>query len=491
MSVMPVWNVSDFLSLDDAKAASVSLTGLQLDSRKVVPGDLFFACLGNDSDGRDYIEQAISAGAVAVIYENCDGFEYSSDEGVYCLGVNNLGSQVGHFAARFYMNPSQEMQVFGVTGTNGKTSSCYLLAQALEILGMPSALIGTLGVGPIGALKDSGHTTPDVISVHKLLANWLDQGIRHVCMEVSSHALDQGRVNGVEFFCTLFTNFSQDHLDYHGDMASYRRAKERLFTEFEAELVVTNLDDEVGGGLIDIANANFVSSFGDSGDLQIEEVESNEAGLKIAFATANEDFEVQSKIIGAVNAPNIALLCATLLALGIEIEQITEIVAQLKPAPGRMQLVDGRGWPKVVVDYAHTPDALEKALNSIKPHCDGDLWCVFGCGGDRDKAKRSLMGKAAAEFADYLVITDDNPRSEAPESIVSEILSGVDLQTHDQSLEVIHDRKAAIKYAIENAKDKDWVLLAGKGHETGQTFADKTLPFNDFDVTQSLLGAAI
>jgi UDP-N-acetylmuramoyl-L-alanyl-D-glutamate--2,6-diaminopimelate ligase len=482
--------LSELLDLERDASTDVIVSGLALDSRKVVQGDLFFACVGHASDGRDYIRQALNAGAVAVVYESGDGFEPDFDLPVFAIGVSDLSQQVGYFASRFYGEPSDQMQIFGVTGTNGKTSCCYLLAQALEKLGMPCAMIGTLGVGLLDELNDSGHTTPDVITVHRLLAEWLERGVYHVCMEVSSHALDQGRVNGVTFFCTLFTNFSQDHLDYHGDMQSYRKAKERLFVDFQTELVVTNADDELGAALIDIAKADFITSYGNGGDLEIDQVISGDAGLNLVLASANDDLEVQSQLVGAINAPNIALVCVTLLALGIEQEQVTDIVAGLKAAPGRMQLIAASGKPRVVVDYAHTPDALQKALESLGLHCEGDLWCVFGCGGDRDKLKRPLMGKIAATFADQIVITDDNPRSEAAESIVDDIRSGIDSEVI-KSIQVIHDRKQAIKFAIEHAKQNDWILLAGKGHETGQIFADQVLSFSDIEVTESLLGVAV
>jgi len=258
---------------------------------------------------------------------------------------------------------------------------------------------------------------------------------------------------------------SHDHLDYHGDLAAYRKAKEKLFTEFQAELVVTNCDDEVGSALVDIAASDFITSYGQAGDLQIDAIESNEEGLRLSLATESEDFTVQSKLVGQVNAPNIALVATTLLALGIEQPQVIEIIGQLDAAPGRMQLISQAGLPQAVIDYAHTPDALAKALESLKLHCQGELWCVFGCGGDRDKDKRPLMTKAALELAAKVVVTDDNPRTESPEAIVADMLQGLTGE-QSSSVHVIHD-------------------------EQGQIFANKVMPFNDAEVAQSLMGVAI
>ena len=351
---------------------------------------------------------------------------------------------------------------------------------------MQAAMIGTIGVGKLDALVAADHTTPDPIALHKMLADFKQQGITQVCMEVSSHALDQGRVNGVEFFCTLFTNLSHDHLDYHGDMATYGAAKRRLFSNFHSELVVTNAGDSLGASLIDVANAEFIVSYGQGGDVYADEVVLGADGIRFDFEGNGVDFSARTPLIGAVNVANIELLVAALLALSASIEDIQAILASLVAAPGRMELYRSEGSASVVVDYAHTPDALEKALLSVKEHCIGELWCVFGCGGDRDQAKRSVMGAVADKIADKLIVTNDNPRSEDPSSIADQIVEGI-----AGDVQIILDRADAIARSIEFAASDDWILIAGKGHETTQQIGESLLPFSDRAQVQRVLGSAL
>jgi len=452
--------------------AGVTISELTLDSRTVTAGRLFLAYPGVMHDGRDFIEAAQTAGASAIFYEAGNALPNSVT--IPAFAIQGLQAQVGELANVFFQAPSAQLQVFGVTGTNGKTTCCYLLTQALEALGMQAVMIGTIGIGRLDSLDKSSHTTPDPIQLHRLLAEFRDQGITQVCMEVSSHALDQGRVNGVQFFCTLFTNLSHDHLDYHGDMASYANCKRKLFTEFHSELVIANAGDSIGAGLIDIANADFIVSYGAGGDVFADDIELTSDGMKFVVEGNGVEFELSTPLIGKVNIPNLELLVATLLALSVPIDDIGSIVAQIKPAPGRMELIQATDIAKVVIDYAHTPDALEKALLSVKEHCAGALWCVFGCGGDRDKEKRPLMGKIADRYADHIVITNDNPRSEAPSIIVEQIAEGI-----SGVMEVVLDRAQAINQSIHRAGEDDWVLIAGKGHETTQTIAEQVLPFSD------------
>ena len=478
---MPLKELLEIFSLESPEAlATVKIESIVIDSRQVTSGSLFFAYPGVYSDGRDYVLAAQEAGASAIVYEA--GVELSTDVVIPAFAVTELQAMVGYVADKFYKQPSLELQVFGVTGTNGKTTNCYLLTQALELLGMNAVMIGTIGVGHLSALENSGHTTPDPISVHRLLASFRDQGVTQVCMEVSSHALDQGRVNGVQFFCSMFTNLSHDHLDYHHDMAQYATAKRRLFTAFHSELVITNASDEMGAGLIDVANAEFIVSYGRGGDVYADEVDLTDSGMRLYIEGNGIDFELSTPLIGRINVANIEMLVATLLALSTSIEEIQTILAQLKPAPGRMELFTAPNKPQVVVDYAHTPDALEKALLSVKAHCDGQLWCVFGCGGDRDKEKRSLMGRAASEYADKIVVTNDNPRSELPELIAQEIVAGV---ASDVQIEL--DRKQAILSSINSASSNDWVLIAGKGHETTQQIGERISPFSDRELVAQLV----
>lgn len=464
---------------------AMPIDSLSNDSRTVTAGTLFFAYPGVVSDGRDYIQSAQERGASVIVYEA--GSQLPNALTIPAFAVNGLQAIVGDIAHQFYQEPSTQLQVFGVTGTNGKTTCCYLLTQALEKLGMQAVMIGTIGTGSLSALDKSTHTTPDPISVHRLLAEFRDQGVTQVCMEVSSHALDQGRVNGVQFFCTLFTNLSHDHLDYHGDMGRYASAKRRLFTHFKSELVITNANDPMGAGLIDIANAQFIVSYGSGGDVLADDVVLSANGIELVIEGNGVEFELSTPLIGHVNVANIELLVATLLALSTSVEDIQSIVEALQPAPGRMDVLHAPNHPRVVIDYAHTPDALGKALASVKPHCEGVLWCVFGCGGDRDQAKRVLMGEAASQYADRIVITNDNPRSEDPKAIADEVLSGCSLDD-DSCIDVVLDRSDAIAATISQAGVDDWVLLAGKGHETTQTISDQVLPFSDREHVVLALG---
>ena len=460
-----------------------TVSGLALDSRKVKPGYVFFACKGTEVDGRQYIDAAISAGAIAVVYE-AEGVDVSLNLTVPSFAVFGLNSMVGYAASAFYKEPSGDLQVFGVTGTNGKTTCCYLLVQAFKAMGMKAGMIGTIGVGDVDGLVKSGLTTPDPISLQKSLAEMRDLGFTQVAIEVSSHALDQGRVNGINFFCTLFTNLSHDHLDYHGDMETYWQAKQRLFSDFQSELVVANAADQYGCRIIDIANSEFIIQYGSGGDVFADEIELERSGISMTIEGNGVDFDIDTPLIGEINVPNIEMLVATLLALSLPIDEIQSILTTLRPAPGRMELYGKTNSPSVVVDYAHTPDALEKALKSVRSHCVGRLWCVFGCGGDRDKAKRPLMGAAASKLADFLIVTNDNPRGECPESIANEIMLGV--SNHSQS-QTILDRACAIEYAIQHAKPDDLILIAGKGHESTQTIRDQVLTFSDREFVKALM----
>ncbi len=479
---MPLKELLAIFAIDSELELEVS--GLAIDSRKVSAGHVFFAYKGLESDGRDYILAAQQAGAIAVVYEAHEA-ELPRDVLVPTFAVQGLSSMIGFAASAFYQEPSQALQVFGVTGTNGKTTCCYLLVQALTGLGMQAAMMGTIGVGKLGSLSDSGMTTPDPISIQQTLADLRDQGVTQVAMEVSSHALDQGRVNGIDFFCTLFTNLTHDHLDYHGDMSSYGLAKQRLFTDFQSELVVTNAADEFGARMIDVAKSEFIVQYGQGGDVFADDVRLNQGGIAATVDAGGIEFDIKTPLIGQVNVANLELLIATLLALSTSIEDIQRIVSELTPAPGRMELYRTQGSSSVVVDYAHTPDALEKALASVKQHCEGQLWCVFGCGGDRDASKRPLMGAIATKYADRSIITNDNPRTEEPEAIATQIAEGADMAA---TCETVLDRSAAIQRAIVEACEQDWVLVAGKGHEATQTIGTKVVPFSDREQVLLALG---
>lgn len=475
------------LNIEVGDEINCEISGLCLDSRQVQAGELFVAYPGEHSDGREFMESAQAAGAVAIVYES-SGFELETELSIPVYAVSQLQQKLGLLADQFYRHPSAELQVFGVTGTNGKTTCCYLLAQALQKLDLRVAFMGTLGVGEIDQLESSGFTTPDAISIQKQLASWRDQGITQVCMEVSSHALHQGRVNGIKYFCTLFTNLSHDHLDYHSSMQDYGAAKQRLFTDFPAELVISNLDDALGFDISQNANADFIVSYGEqssSADVHLEELTLSASGMELLIEANNVDLTVLTPLVGKVNVPNVLLLVATLLALSTPLETIASIVADLDAAPGRMELYHEPSGPTVIIDYAHTPDALQKALRSIQQHCQGKLWCVFGCGGDRDTEKRKVMGAAAESAADYLIVTNDNPRSEEPAKIAAQIIEGI-----AGHADVVLDRAAAIEAAINRADEHDWVLIAGKGHETTQEIGDQLLPFSDREQVLKVLAVA-
>lgn len=462
---------------------SVIITSLALDSRHVQPGALFFACKGHQANGHDYVLDAQAKGAVAILF---DAKEVLCVEGldVPSIAVEQVAEKVGVIADAFYQSPSKALQVFGITGTNGKTTCCHLLTQAFGLLGTNAAMIGTIGVGSLADLQDSDLTTPDAIQLHQTLARMRENGVTQVCMEVSSHALQQKRVAGIQFYAVMFTNLSHDHLDYHGDMAAYGLAKARLFRDYPSSLAITNATDELGAQLLDGADTEFAVSYGRGGDVYADEVTLTEDGIELLIEGNGVEFVVKTPLVGRVNVPNIELLVATLLGFSVEVAEIQRITTALRPVPGRMELYKTHRLPRVVVDYAHTPDALKKALDSIRAHCKGRLYCVFGAGGDRDQAKRAVMGKAANDGADVIIVTNDNPRSEDPMSIARAIVGGM-----DREATIILDRASAIRAAIEEAHADDWVLVAGKGHESTQEISGKKHAFSDREQVELALSA--
>lgn len=463
------------------------LQDISADSRQIEQGSLFVAVAGYRVDGRDYIENAINAGATAVLYEATNLSENqqitltkvkNTFPDVSIILVDDLSAKIGYIAAEFFGNPSQSLSVFGLTGTNGKTSCAYLLAQSLQLLGFNAAFIGTIGWGNVNQLHLSTHTTPDAINLQRQLAILVDEGYTHVCMEVSSHALVQGRVNGVQFYGTMFTNLSHDHLDFHKTMENYAAAKRILFTQFDLKFVVTNEDDELGRELVDSSNAEFVASYGESGDVSCEDLVTSRSGIAMTIESESLDFEIETRLVGLVNVPNILLVTTTLLVLGVEVADIQKVMKQLQAPPGRMELFSSSDQlvetPVAVVDFAHTPDALKRALLSCREHCSGELWIVFGCGGDRDHEKRPKMGAIAQQNADHVVITADNSRSEKLEDIFTAIQQGMESPATQ-----IEDRAIAIEWVINKATVNDWVLVAGKGHETTQTQNGVVQQFSD------------
>jgi UDP-N-acetylmuramoyl-L-alanyl-D-glutamate--2,6-diaminopimelate ligase len=482
-----------------ALLASVQVADLTLDSREVRAGSLFCALAGGHRHGIEFAAEAAARGASAVLWESAAGVAPPKlPAGLLCEPVENLSQLLGRIADRFFQWPSQYLRICGFTGTNGKTTCAYLLAQSLERLGYPSAYIGTLGLGRITALETPTHTTPDVISVHRTLAALRAQGVRDVAIEVSSHALDQGRVSGVRFFCAAFTNLTRDHLDYHGSMEAYGDAKSRLFAAPDLRHVVVNVGDDFGRRLAERHPGSIpltavwvgADRYGWLGErnFNVSDVRPDAHGISLQVGGSFGSLRLRSRLIGRFNAENLVVVLACLAALGIPAVAAAAALGECTAAPGRMEAISSSDGskPLAVIDYAHTPDALAKALSALREHCSGVLWCVFGCGGDRDAGKRPLMGAIADELADRIIITDDNPRSENPSAITAAIARGI----KSQPVRVIHDRGEAIAAALASAAANDVVLIAGKGHEDYQIYGDRRRAFSDRSEALRLLGAA-
>jgi UDP-N-acetylmuramoyl-L-alanyl-D-glutamate--2,6-diaminopimelate ligase len=475
------------------------VSDLTLDSREVRAGSLFFALPGRKVHGLDFAAEAAARGASVVLWEPCADLPVPSlPASVFAAAVPNLKSLVGRIADRFFSWPSSQLRITGITGTNGKTTCAYLLAQCLEQLGLPAAYIGTIGWGLPKALAQPTHTTPDVVTVHRELAQLRASGVREVAMEVSSHALDQGRVDGVRFHVAAFTNLTRDHLDYHESMAAYGAAKARLFQVPELKQIVLNIGDEYGRGLAQTygGDASLTAVWVGAGDsgwladraLHATEVRVEPRGISMLLDGSFGKLAVNTRLMGRFNAENSLVVIACLLSLGVPISEAAGALADAAPAPGRMEVLksDARNKATAVVDYAHTPDALAKALGAAREHCAGALWCVFGCGGDRDAGKRPLMGAIAADLADQIIVTDDNPRSENPKDITAAIVGGI----QSRKVRVIHDRGEAIATALKEAQPIDLVLIAGKGHEDYQIYGDSRRYFSDRHEALRYLGAA-
>jgi UDP-N-acetylmuramoyl-L-alanyl-D-glutamate--2,6-diaminopimelate ligase len=456
------------------------ITGLSSDSRSLKAGDMFVALKGGSTHGLKFAPQALQTGVSAIIFEPPAPADFHASEKT--IAVENLREKLGAVASRFFSAPSQALDMVGVTGTNGKTSTVQLLAQALSLMGSKAGTIGTLGTGIYGQLVEGERTTPDVISVHAALNAMHEQGAVAVAMEVSSHALDQGRVDGVEFDVAVFTNLTRDHLDYHGSMEAYGAAKAKLFTWKNLQAAVINCDDTFGAELIknlspNIKKIGFSSRANVNANLQAKNVQLSASGIRFELQYCEQIKTLHSPLLGRFNVDNLLAVAGALLALGQSLDSVANVLPKLSPVDGRMSRVGGEnGQPLVVVDYAHTPDALEQALANLRLHTAGKLICVFGCGGDRDRGKRPLMGAIAERAADVAIITDDNPRTENGDAIVAEIKTGFQ---HSNKAHIIRHRADAIAKAIHDANANDVVLIAGKGHETYQEIAGVKMPFDD------------
>jgi UDP-N-acetylmuramoyl-L-alanyl-D-glutamate--2,6-diaminopimelate ligase len=475
---------------DVPDAGDIVVSGLALDSRQVRPGDAFFALRGTRGHGITFAQGAVARGARVVLAEAPADDVPPMD--VPVLWVDGLHGKVGEIASRFFGRPSESLHVIGVTGTNGKTSTVQLLAQALEHLGHRAATIGTLGAGLHGQISEGERTTPDAISVQGLLASFREEGATHVAMEVSSHALEQGRVAAVAFEVAAFTNLTRDHLDYHGSMEAYGEAKAKLFAWPSLHAAAINIDDAFGRTLAARLPAGVkalrLSAEGDAAaDIRAVAVATSAEGLAFELQTPWGTHAIRSRLLGRFNVANLLAVVACLGALGERFERVVEAVEALEPINGRMNRLGGIAeLPLVVVDYAHTPDALEQALNALRAHCEGRLICVFGCGGERDAGKRPQMGEIAERLADSIIVTDDNPRGEDGNLIVAQIVAGL---RQPEAATVERDRAAAIHRALAMASAGDVVLIAGKGHETYQEGATGKRPFDDLAVAREALEA--
>jgi UDP-N-acetylmuramyl-tripeptide synthetase len=463
-------------------------TSVTADSRQVVPGALFLAYPGVHSDGRRYIGQAVAAGASAVLWES-QGFAWDAAIKVANLGVSQLKNQVAEIAAEFYQYPSRKLDVIGVTGTNGKTSVSQWIAQAMQALGEKTAVIGTIGSGFAdvsgNGLVETNNTTPDAILLQKMLADYASQGAVAVAMEVSSHGLDQGRVNAIEFDFAVFTNLTRDHLDYHETMDAYASAKRKLFDWPSLRTAVVNVDDDFGKEMAEslrVSSKSIVTYGLVQGDVRADKLTLSANGISMKVITPQGVAVLSAPVLGRFNAYNLLAVLATLLARQVPLGDAISAIAQIKPVDGRMQQFGGKDKPLVVVDYAHTPDALENVLVSLREQTQGKLICVFGCGGDRDAGKRPLMGSIAEKYAHHVVVTSDNPRNENPALIIEQIVNGMTVLPS-----IAPDRAVAIQQAIKFANKDDVVLLAGKGHEEYQEIGGLRTPFSDIAVAQSAL----
>ncbi|MBS0211867.1 MAG: UDP-N-acetylmuramoyl-L-alanyl-D-glutamate--2,6-diaminopimelate ligase [Proteobacteria bacterium] len=466
------------------------VTGLSLDSRDVQPGDAWFALAGANVHGLRFADRALAAGASAIVFDAPAPAEVNVPADA--VGVVGLRGQLGTIADRFHGSPSQALTVIGVTGTNGKTSFVQLLSQALAASGIVAGSIGTLGAGLVDQIVAGERTTPDVLAVHGLLAQMRDAGASHVAMEVSSHALDQHRVDAVAFDVAVFTNLTRDHLDYHGSMEAYGAAKAKLFAWPGLRAAVVNLDDAFGAALHARLPASLrrigVSSRGAEGALlRADHIHLDTRGIVFDLVLDGQRQRIDSPLVGRFNIDNLLAVAGALLALDWPLARIAEALPKLQPVNGRMNRVGGDGrLPLVVVDYAHTPDALEQALSSLRAHTARELVCVFGCGGERDAGKRPQMAAIAQRLADRVIVTDDNPRGEDGDGIVAQILAGF---ARPQAVQVERDRARAIGRAIADARSGDVVLIAGKGHEPYQEVRGERRPFDDMAHARAALAA--
>ncbi|WP_261816644.1 UDP-N-acetylmuramoyl-L-alanyl-D-glutamate--2,6-diaminopimelate ligase [Vibrio gallicus] len=485
--------IQPWLITTETKLEAITITELELDSRAVTQGSTFVAIKGHAVDGRKFISNAINAGANAVLAQSDAGYPHGTIQWVENTVIVYLDSLVEHLselAGRLY--PSSGLELIAVTGTNGKTTITQLMAQWLSKVELPTAVMGTTGNGFLENLQQAKNTTGSAIEIRKILSELKQQGAKFAALETSSHGLVQHRIKALTFAAGVFTNLSRDHLDYHGNMAEYAKAKQSLFTQHACQHKIINADDSIGRQwleeLPDAIAVSLISKPATAAYIYASEVKYSEQGIEIQYQSHWGAGCLVAPLIGEFNASNLLVAFATLLALGVERSALEKTAAELTPVIGRMELFHKTDMAKIVVDYAHTPDALEKALCALRVHCKGKLWAIFGCGGDRDRGKRPMMAEIGSRFADKVILADDNPRSEDPQQIIQDMLAGISEQS---SVQVEHDRFCALSYAIENATAQDIILLAGKGHEDYQIIGDKTIHYSDRESAMNLLGISV
>ncbi|MEX2124550.1 MAG: UDP-N-acetylmuramoyl-L-alanyl-D-glutamate--2,6-diaminopimelate ligase [Woeseia sp.] len=484
----------DWLLQGIADAPAVPITGISSDSRTVSKGNAFLACQGASHHGLAFLDPVIEAGAAAIVWDSDTAAHPPGDTDAVMIPAAGLAGRLGEIANRWFDAPSRRMHVSGVTGTNGKTTVAFLIAECMQMLDKPCAYMGTLGAGISTVDRNFGLTTPGCIDLHRNLADFAFQGAGHAALEVSSHALHQSRIDGVRFDSVLFTNLSRDHIDYHGDMQSYGETKARFVLTEDVEHRIVLVDSEFGAVLANrckdrlIAVSTIVArSDGSVPQVHLRTIDADEHGSAVEVRGSWGATRFHLPLAGDFNVANAALVLAQLLSWEIPLADATDALSKVLPPAGRMQRVQPGSagpTPVVYVDYAHTPAGLEAVLATLRNHCKGDLWCVFGCGGDRDRGKRGPMGETVAKLADRPVVTSDNPRNEDPAEIIAAVLGAM-----KEGTVAIEDRAAAIAYAISNARNDDVVLIAGKGHEDYQVTGNSRRPFSDYQVALKNLDA--
>ncbi len=483
--------IAPWCDISTSEAAHIAVCDLQLDSRQVRPQSIFVAIKGHASDGRAFIPAAVEKGASAVLAQADDKHLHGTIDRTYphtpIIYIEKLNRCLSALALRRY--PLTSNQLIAVTGTNGKTTITQLIAQWLELVDKKAAVMGTTGNGFLSDLQPAVNTTGSAIDIAQTLSHLQDCGAQYTALEVSSHGLVQGRVSALPFKVGLFSNLSRDHLDYHGSMQEYAKAKMSLFTEHHCQQAVINLDDKVGlewaTHLREVIGVSLTEPHPKlESQVYATSVEYSEQGISLSFSGCFGDGTLTAPLIGQFNASNLLMALTSLMALGFNKSQLLACATQLKPVIGRMELFQAPSKAKVVIDYAHTPDALEKALSALRVHCQGQLWVIFGCGGDRDRGKRPMMAEIAERLADRTILTDDNPRSESPAAIIEDMKQGLNAP-HKAVVE--HNRFRALAFALEQASENDIVLLAGKGHEDYQVIGNQTVHYSDRESAAQLL----